>query len=151
MMLTNRQRRLKIIVYAMAVVTCSLLSEEGRAVTFRVQDSYTCRKLCVDKGYSYFSDYTGLQGVCCSQDDVATRSQECLQDGHNSQMHQTDQLKYFACPQGPGCGTRRMTSQKYSQKYRVQMSVLDGQSPFCHHEIAFGLDAGLGDVMKVEF
>ena len=74
MMKNNRQRRLKIIAYAMAVVTCSLLTEEGQAVTFRVQDQYTCRNLCVDKGYFYFSDYTGLQGICCSQDDVATRT-----------------------------------------------------------------------------
>lgn len=60
-------------------------------------------------------------------------------------------MKYFACPQSRSCGTNTLTAQKYLQKYKVRTGALDQTSPFCNHELNFSINAGLGDVMKVEF
>ena len=45
----------------------------------------------------------------------------------------------------------KLTAQKYSQKYKVRAGALDSQSPHCSHEINFSINAGLGDVLKIEF
>ena len=101
----------------------SHLNQIANAVEFTVRDQYTCRNLCIDEDYWYFSDIQGRQGKCCSTSEIGRLEEACILDGHDSRGQNL--MKYFACPQGRSCGVNKMTAQKYSQKYKVRAGALD--------------------------
>ena len=45
----------------------------------------------------------------------------------------------------------KLYAQKYGQTYKIKPTVLSKEQHICNHEIVFSNDAGINDVMKVEF
>ena len=60
-------------------------------------------------------------------------------------------LKIFACPTGPSCGARNTIAHKISKIYTIDSNVIDQLERFCNHEIRFSIEAGMNDILKIDF
>ena len=55
------------------------------------------------------------------------------------------------CPQGRNCGPLYLRAKRRAQTYWVYTEVLDSRENLCNHELAFSIDAGLGDTLNIKF
>ena len=61
-------------------------------------------------------------------------------------------MPLFACPTSPSCGAISLRAHTYSQTYTLTPSTaLTETQNVCNHMITFATDAGVNDVLKVEF
>lgn len=122
------------------------LTETANTQIFDVNTFTACMDRCVEKGHYYYSNPQGTAGQCCSNDELPSY---CDQGGTTTVGH--TQMPQFACPTNFRCGARRLFAHKYSQTYSLLPSLLSYNNNVCNHEITFSNDAGINDVLKVEF
>ena len=60
-------------------------------------------------------------------------------------------MKYFVCPQGLQCGPKHIVAKKFSQTYSIDTSALSEEQNICTHVIAFDINGGSNDILKVKF
>ena len=60
-------------------------------------------------------------------------------------------MKYFVCPQGDQCGPKYIIAREYSQTYSIDTSALREDENFCTHVLAFDINGGTNDILKVKF
>ena len=131
------------------VVAWSQIIDTTRAQAFEVYNFQTCQVRCLDQDYWYFSNPQGTAGVCCSQGEANAGNLLCKQGGTSTVGR--EEMPFFACPSSSGCGTRNLYARLYSQTYTLNPSKLDSNANFCNHQISFATDAGINDVLKIEF
>ena len=79
------------------MLVAALIAQMGQPIEFNVIDSYTCRNLCVDMGYWYFSEMDGRGGKCCSNMSTDEIFEKCAFNQGLESRGRLD-MQYFPCP-----------------------------------------------------